>query len=247
MFQKRGIKPEAFAGRGRFDPPYGGVGSVFPISGGLLQTAGLKEDLLTRRGDRRRGQGRVRRDHQRVRRRPCRHPAARRSVLPGLLRGRGHDQRRDHAPAAHPGEQLRQEPPGRASPTRSWPRSASAVETYRDLDLSREYRRRRADPGRLGHARGAGGDPPPHGQVHGPRTCSTAAPAATTPAWTTPTPSTPGWPTPRCACPTPSSSCAPPTTSWRSRTARSRRPRRPSSAPASWPAWASWPPASPTR
>ncbi len=47
MFQRRGIKPESFAGDDRFDPPYGGVGAVFPISGGLLQTAGLTADLLS--------------------------------------------------------------------------------------------------------------------------------------------------------------------------------------------------------
>ncbi len=47
MFRKRGIKPEAFSEDDRFDPPYGGVGAVFPISGGLLQTADLKEDLLS--------------------------------------------------------------------------------------------------------------------------------------------------------------------------------------------------------
>jgi len=46
MFEKRGIKPESFMGDDHFDPPYGGVGNVFPISGGLLQTAGLTEDLL---------------------------------------------------------------------------------------------------------------------------------------------------------------------------------------------------------
>ncbi len=47
MFRRRGIKPERFAGDDQFDPPYGGLGAVFPIAGGLLQTAGLTEDLLT--------------------------------------------------------------------------------------------------------------------------------------------------------------------------------------------------------
>ncbi|MFH0916286.1 MAG: [Fe-Fe] hydrogenase large subunit C-terminal domain-containing protein [bacterium] len=47
MFQKRGIEPEAVKGDDGFDPPYGGVGAVFPISGGLLQTAEIKEDLLS--------------------------------------------------------------------------------------------------------------------------------------------------------------------------------------------------------
>jgi len=47
MFHRRGIKAEAFKDEGHFDPPYGGIGAVFPISGGLLQTAGLTEDLLT--------------------------------------------------------------------------------------------------------------------------------------------------------------------------------------------------------
>jgi two-component system NtrC family sensor kinase len=47
MFKRRGIEPERFAGDDHFDPPYGGLGAVFPIAGGLLQTAGLTEDLLT--------------------------------------------------------------------------------------------------------------------------------------------------------------------------------------------------------
>lgn len=47
VFERRGIRPEAFSGDDRFDPPYGGVGMVFPISGGLLQTAEMREDLLS--------------------------------------------------------------------------------------------------------------------------------------------------------------------------------------------------------
>jgi len=47
MFDKRGIRPESFPEPDRFDPPYGGVGMVFPIPGGLLQTADMKEDLLS--------------------------------------------------------------------------------------------------------------------------------------------------------------------------------------------------------
>lgn len=47
MFDKRGVKPEAFTEDDDFDPPYAGVGMVFPISGGLLQTADIKEDLLS--------------------------------------------------------------------------------------------------------------------------------------------------------------------------------------------------------
>jgi two-component system NtrC family sensor kinase len=47
MFTRRGIKPEAFSGDDSFDPPYGGVGMVFPIPGGLLQAADIQEDLLS--------------------------------------------------------------------------------------------------------------------------------------------------------------------------------------------------------
>jgi signal transduction histidine kinase/Pyruvate/2-oxoacid:ferredoxin oxidoreductase delta subunit len=47
MLAKRGIKPESFSEDDAFDPPYGGVGMVFPIPGGLLQTAEMKEDLLS--------------------------------------------------------------------------------------------------------------------------------------------------------------------------------------------------------
>ena len=46
MFERRGIQPEDFDDDDRFDPPYGGLGAVFPIAGGLLQTAGLTPDLL---------------------------------------------------------------------------------------------------------------------------------------------------------------------------------------------------------
>jgi two-component system NtrC family sensor kinase len=46
MFAKRGIEPGSFTGTDRFDPPNGGVGMVFPLPGGLLQTALIKEDLL---------------------------------------------------------------------------------------------------------------------------------------------------------------------------------------------------------
>jgi signal transduction histidine kinase/Fe-S-cluster-containing hydrogenase component 2 len=46
MFNRRGLRPESFDDTDCFDPPYGGLGAVFPISGGLLQTAGLSPDLL---------------------------------------------------------------------------------------------------------------------------------------------------------------------------------------------------------
>ncbi len=47
MFEKRGIRPESLPDDDDFDPPRAGVGMVFPISGGLLQTADLEEDLLS--------------------------------------------------------------------------------------------------------------------------------------------------------------------------------------------------------
>ncbi len=47
MFDRRGIEPESVPQDDQFDPPYGGLGAVFPISGGLLQTADMKEDLLS--------------------------------------------------------------------------------------------------------------------------------------------------------------------------------------------------------
>ncbi len=47
VFAARGMKPEDFAGDDDFDPPYGGLGMVFPISGGLLQAADLKQDHLS--------------------------------------------------------------------------------------------------------------------------------------------------------------------------------------------------------
>lgn len=47
MFQKQDIDPADFPDDDDFDPPYAGVGMVFPISGGLLQTAEVQEDLLS--------------------------------------------------------------------------------------------------------------------------------------------------------------------------------------------------------
>ena len=47
MFAKRGLVFRDFPDTDKFDPPYGGVGMVFPIPGGLLQTAEMKEDLLS--------------------------------------------------------------------------------------------------------------------------------------------------------------------------------------------------------
>ncbi len=47
MLARRDITPENVPADDLFDPPYGGVGTVFPIPGGLLQTAGLQEDLLS--------------------------------------------------------------------------------------------------------------------------------------------------------------------------------------------------------
>jgi signal transduction histidine kinase/iron only hydrogenase large subunit-like protein len=46
MFRRQGIKPGNFKGDDRFDPPYGGIGAVFPIPGGLVQAAGLTADPL---------------------------------------------------------------------------------------------------------------------------------------------------------------------------------------------------------
>ncbi len=47
MFEQAEIVAGAVDPDDDFDPPYGGVGAVFPISGGLLQTAGLQQDLLS--------------------------------------------------------------------------------------------------------------------------------------------------------------------------------------------------------
>lgn len=47
LFVRRGITAADVDPDDEFDPPFGGVGDVFPISGGLLQAAGLEEDLLS--------------------------------------------------------------------------------------------------------------------------------------------------------------------------------------------------------
>ena len=47
MFDHRHLRADAYPPDDAFDPPFGSVGAVFPISGGLLQAAGLQQDLLT--------------------------------------------------------------------------------------------------------------------------------------------------------------------------------------------------------
>src|SRR5512140_1570124 len=46
MIAARDIDPAAVAGR-EFDPPHSRGGALFPISGGMLQVAGIQEDLVT--------------------------------------------------------------------------------------------------------------------------------------------------------------------------------------------------------
>jgi iron only hydrogenase large subunit-like protein/nitrogen-specific signal transduction histidine kinase len=46
MFQEASIAPQNSA-ESDFDPPRGGLGALFPVSRGLLQTADIQEDLLT--------------------------------------------------------------------------------------------------------------------------------------------------------------------------------------------------------
>jgi two-component system NtrC family sensor kinase len=47
VFDYRGMRPEDYPGNDDFDGPRGGLGMVFPISGGLLQAADLKQDHVT--------------------------------------------------------------------------------------------------------------------------------------------------------------------------------------------------------
>ncbi len=46
MLQESGIKPET-AKPSEFDPPLGGRGAIFPVTRGLLQTAGVNDDAIT--------------------------------------------------------------------------------------------------------------------------------------------------------------------------------------------------------
>jgi len=46
MFRRAGIDPSRVE-PSDFDPPHGAVGAVFPIGRGMLQTAGIQEDLMT--------------------------------------------------------------------------------------------------------------------------------------------------------------------------------------------------------
>ena len=166
MFERRGIKPEDFAGRRPLRP------AVRRARHGLPHLRRPSADRRAHRGPadrrvgRRRGPGRVHRGHHRVRPGSGRHPASRRAVLRRLFRRTGHDQRRDHAPAAQPCQRLRPQPSGR-SHRRGGGRGGGRRRTYADLDLTREYV---ADAQTLGDSatrRGTGRDPPPHGQVPG--------------------------------------------------------------------------------
>jgi len=49
LLERRGLDLAALGGDDDFDPPHGSLGGLFPITRGLLQAAGLTEDLL--RGD----------------------------------------------------------------------------------------------------------------------------------------------------------------------------------------------------
>ncbi|MBE0675694.1 MAG: 4Fe-4S binding protein, partial [Bacteroidales bacterium] len=46
MFEENGIKPESIVAS-EFDPPLGGRGAIFPVTRGLLQTAGINDDAIT--------------------------------------------------------------------------------------------------------------------------------------------------------------------------------------------------------
>ena len=59
MIAARGIDPHAVEGR-EFDPPHSRGGGLFPISGGMLQVAGIQEDLVTGHVMVAEGPGRVR-------------------------------------------------------------------------------------------------------------------------------------------------------------------------------------------
>lgn len=48
LFNARGMTPE-FAESGDFDPPWGGLGALFPISRGMLQASEMDEDLVAGR------------------------------------------------------------------------------------------------------------------------------------------------------------------------------------------------------
>ena len=160
-----------------------------------------------------------RRRHHRLRARPDRGAAARHPLLRGLHHGR-RLQLRGAGVQAPLGRQRRDpRAPGRLRHGRvgGGRRRVRRRRPLAHLRAVRPALRRHADAG------GAPGDPRAHEQVTAPRTSSTAGPAATTPAATTPSPSGRAWPRSRCACPTPSRSCARRSTSCSSPTSRWRR------------------------
>ena len=221
---------------------------VFPIPGGLLQTAEFTDDLLS--GEVVVADGR---DEfvDTISEFDLAHADTRLlDVLAcqGCYAGAGmtSDSTMLQRRTAH--QQLRPEPPRRLHRRGTAPTIEAAKEKYADIDLSREHE---LDEQTLGDS-----SPPRRSWKRSstawasssPRTSSTAAPADTTAAWSTPEPSTPGWPD--------SEMCLPHTIE-QLRGAYQRPgglaplPRRgqggPGALAASSPAWANSPPASPTR
>ena len=246
MFEKRGIKPESFSADDDFDPPYGGVGMVFPIPGGLLQTAEMNEDLLT--GDVIVADGR---DEfvETISEFDDSHAGTR---LLDVLACQG-----CYAGAGMTSDITMLQRRGLVSTyaRTGWPNSAeeqlaelaAAKEKYSDIDLSREHL---ADEQTLGDSATAEeleeilhrmgkfkAEDLLNCGACGYEGCLEHARAVY-------------------AGLADSEMCLPHTIeqlrsayerAWRSRTARSKRPRRPWSDRANWPAWANSPPASPTR
>ena len=183
-----------------FDPPRGSLGSLFPLARGLLQAADLHEDLLT--ADIVAADGR---DNFADAIDDFAHADSDVRLLDiltcqGCIGGVGFT--RDEPLYRRRAEISRHAREQRAATSTTTPGSAT-WRRFGDLDLSRDLQRRTTSASSTSPPDDElDGDPRAHGQVQPPRTSSTAAPAATTPASRTRSPSSTASPRSRCACPT---------------------------------------------
>ena len=200
MLTTRHITPET-AETSEFDAPHARLAGLFPISRGMLQAAGISEDLVAGQVVAADGRIGVRRGDQGVRGRRHGRQAARGPRCNGCIMGAGMTTESALFSRRSGVSQYVRRRMAELDEAK-WRRD---VEKFSTIDLSRRLRdegpaRRRSrtrTTWRLCLRRWASS---------GRKTSSTAGPAATTRAASTRWRSTRGWPRARCACPTPSTS-----------------------------------------
>ncbi len=240
MLTARSLDLDAVA-PGDFDPPHARGGGLFPISGGMLQVAGIQEDLVT--------------GHVMVGEGPAEFAQAIKEAETGIMETRLLEVLFCHGCTMGPGMSSDLPHFGRRARVSQFVRHRIASvdagawrdehERWSGLDLARSYspfdlRLPVPSPEELVRLLGELGKSDPRHELNcgacGYSTCRELASAIYD-----------GLAEPRCACRTASSSSAARSASWPSRTRSSPARRRRWSSPRSWRAWASWPPASPTR